>query len=323
MLRAAAIALAVLAIAGQLGRWSSWLDVINTIAPLILAGSLGIMLLVLIRRRRAGITITAALIGVVASAERMIPDLGAESPPAAKAGFAVTIVTHNVRVDNRDPLGTAAALAGSGADILLLQETDGSMAGAIERLAARYPYSTPCRQARCAMIILSRWPISATRYRIRDDAGRQIGPPLIWATIVPPGVPPFTVATHHLPWPLPPRDQYARRIALVRALPGLDARNLILAGDFNLTPWSFAMAELDRGLTPLRRATRALPSFPARFGAGGRALPILPIDHVFVGPGWSVERAEQMPATGSDHFPVRVRLVAKSGHALRKQDSLD
>lgn len=322
MLKASAIALAMLAVAGQLGRWSPWLDVINSVAPLTLAGSLGIFLLVLVRRRGAAAAIIA-LIGVAVSAERVIPDFAAGNQAPPQKGFAVTIVTHNVRVDNRDPLGTAAALAGSGADVLLLQETDGSVAGAIPRLAARYPYSTPCRQARCAMIILSRWPIKATRYRIRDAAGRQIGPPLIWATIAPPGVPPFTVATHHLPWPLPPRLQSARRAALIRALPGLDTRTLILAGDFNLTPWSFAMDDLDRGMAPLRRVTRALPSFPARFGADGRALPILPIDHVFAGPGWSVTRAERLPATGSDHFPLRVRLVANSGQTLRKQDGLD
>lgn len=319
MLKAAAIALAMLAVAGQLGRWSPWLDVINSIAPLTLAGSLGIFLLVLVRRRGATAAIIA-LIGVAASAGRVIPELTAGNQVPRHEGFAVTIVTHNVRVDNRDPLGTVAALGGSGADVLLLQETDGSLAGAIPRLAARFPYSTPCRQGRCAMIILSRWPIKATRYRIRDAAGRQIGPPLIWATIAPPGAPPFTVATHHLPWPLPPRDQSARRAALIRALPRLDTRSLILAGDFNLTPWSFAMDELDRGMAPVRRVTRALPSFPAWFGAGGRALPILPIDHVFAGPGWSVERVERLPATGSDHFPLRVRLVA---HALPKQDRLD
>lgn len=320
MLKASAIALAMLAVAGQLGRWSPWLDVINSIAPLTLAGSLGLLLLVLVRRRGAAVAIIAALIGVAGSAGRVIPELatGNQAPP--QEAFAVTIVTHNVRVDNRDPLGTVTALAGSGADVLLLQETDGSLAGAIQGLAARFPYSTPCRQARCAMIILSRWPIKAARYRIRDSAGRQIGPPLIWATMAPPGAAPFTVATHHLPWPLPPRDQSARRTALMRAVPLLDTRTLVLAGDFNLTPWSFAMDDLDRGMAPLRRVTRALPSFPARFGAGGRALPILPIDHVFAGPGWSVERVERLPATGSDHFPLRVRLVA---HALPKQDGLD
>jgi vancomycin resistance protein VanJ len=323
VLRASAIAFGLLAIGGQLGRWSPWFDVVNSIAPLTLTASLAILLIALAFRRSERMAIAAALVGVAGSAERVLPELAAESPPVSRAGFAVTIVTHNVRVDNRDPLGTVAMLAGSGADIMLLQETDGSVAGAIPRLAAHYPYSTPCRQARCAMIILSRWPIRATRYRIRDAEGRQIGPPLIWATIAPPGGPPFTVATHHLPWPLPPRDQHARRAALVRALPGLDTRTLILAGDFNLTPWSFAMAELDRGMAPLRRATRALPSFPARFGGGNRALPVLPIDHVFIGPGWSVARVERLPATGSDHFPVRVRLVANSGQTLRKQDGLD
>lgn len=321
-MRATAILFALLAIAGQLGRWSSWFDVVNSIAPITLAGSLVILLIALIRRR-GRLAIAAALIGVAGSAERVLPELAAQPPQPAKTGFAVNIVTHNVRVDNRDPLGTVAMLAGSGADVLLLQETDGSVAGAIPRLAARYPYSTPCRQARCAMIILSRWPITMTRYRIRDASGRQIGPPLIWAIVAPPGAAPFTVATLHLPWPVPPGRQQARRAALVRTIPRLDTRNLILAGDLNLTPWSFAMADLDRSMTPLRRITRALVSFPARFGAGRRAPPILPIDHIFVGPGWSVEHIERMPATGSDHFPVRVRLIADTGHALRKSDRLD
>lgn len=315
MLRVAAIVLALLAIAGQLGRWSPWLDVVNSVAPLTLVGSLVVLLIALLWRRGVAII---ALVGVVGSAERVIPELVAGNRAPSQDAFAVTVVTHNVRVDNRDPLGTVAALAGSGADVLLLQETDGSVAGAIPRLTARYPYGTPCRRARCSMIILSRWPITATRYGIRDAAGRQIGPPLIWATIAPPGARPFTVATFHLPWPLPPGSQQAKRAALVRALPELDTRNLILAGDFNLTPWSFAMRDLDLGTTPLRRVTRALASFPARFGSGGRALPVLPIDHLFAGPEWSVARVERLPATGSDHLPVRVRLVGESGHALRK-----
>jgi len=321
VLRAFAIAFALLAIGGQLGRWSSWLDVINSIAPLTLAGSLVILLIALVRRRGARVAIIA-LIGVAGSAERAIPELAAGTETLREDAFAVTIVTHNVRVDNRDPLGTASMLAGSGADVLLLQETDGSVAGAIERLAARYPYSTPCRQARCAMIILSRWPITMTRYRVRDASGRQIGPPLIWAIITPPHAAPFTVATLHLPWPLPPRDQQARRTALARAIHRLDTCNLIIAGDFNLTPWSFAMADMDQGMAPLRRTTRAIFSFPARFGSGRRALPILPIDHIFTGPGWSVDRVERMPATGSDHFPVKMRLI-NTGHALRKSDGLD
>src|SRR3546814_10032473 len=88
------------------------------------------------------------------------------------------------------------------------------------------------------------------------------------------------VATLHYPRPTS-RDQAVRRRDVARALARIDRDALIVAGDMNLTPWAAAMREQDRALAPLSRMTRA-PSWP-------RALPVLPIDHVYAGPDWRSE----------------------------------
>ena len=65
---------------------------------------------------------------------------------------AAVVVSHNVSVRNRDPLGTVNALLASDADILMLQESDGTVRPYLERLTARFPYHTPCPR-RCSLAI--------------------------------------------------------------------------------------------------------------------------------------------------------------------------
>lgn len=231
--------------------------------------------------------------------------------PVAMAtnGTGVTIVTHNVRFDNRDPSATAAILQAADADVILLQETD-RIDWRARFDSARYPYRSACRDTGCSLLILSRWPIVASRYRIRDANGEQIGPRLVWATIAPPGRPRFDVATLHLDWPGP--DQARQRRELARSIGGLAVERLIVAGDFNLTPWAWAMRDSDADLVPLTRMTRAIWSYPARIGAGtALPVPLLPIDQLFAGPGWAAGGVDRLPRTGSDHYPLRIRLIAR------------
>jgi endonuclease/exonuclease/phosphatase (EEP) superfamily protein YafD len=224
----------------------------------------------------------------------------------------VTIVTHNVSIRNHDPRATARALLASEADVLLLQETDGTFAPLLKALRRQYRYATPCKRDACSMAILSRWPIVNSSYRVRDSQGRQIGPALMRARIQPASAPAFEAVTLHFPWPLPAQRHTKLRGQLAHVLPMLDRDELVLAGDLNLTPWSFAMRDLDAALQPLTRVTRALPSFPARL-ASGRSIswPLLPIDHVFIGRAWITSSIDRLPRTGSDHYPVRVRLTQR------------
>ena len=44
----------------------------------------------------------------------------------------------------------------------------------------------------------------------------------------------------------------------------------------------------------------------------GLPFALLPIDHVYAGPGWRTVRAERGPRLGSDHYPVIVTLAPSS-----------
>ena len=293
----------VLAATPWLGIVGGDIDIVAAAFPL--APLLAILAIGMARRSLRRVSSLAALAALVLAAAGWWIEVGVPRP-SSPSGARLIVVTHNVAVANRDPAATAVALAATDADVLLLQETDGAFLPHIDRLRARFPYGSACAK-RCSAAILSRWPTDRVRYRLRDAKGKPIGPPL-FQTIVhaPAPVGDVLVASLHLPRSIPADRRAERRRSLARAIRRVGDRSTIVGGDFNLVPWSPAMRWLDRELAPLRRASRADFSFP-------RPFPIVPIDHVFAGPGWMISGASRLPATGSDHYPVCVELVWQGG----------
>jgi endonuclease/exonuclease/phosphatase (EEP) superfamily protein YafD len=113
--------------------------------------------------------------------------------------------------------------------------------------------------------------------------------------------------------------QARERKALAAAVEGLDRRRLILAGDFNTTPWSHAMRSQDAMLAPLRRWTIAWPTWPARLPQWKLTwlLPLLPIDHIYAGPAWTQVRLRRVRLPGSDHFATEASLSRIDGDVRR------
>ena len=116
---------------------------------------------------------------------------------------------------------------------------------------------------------------------------------------------PYELVTVHLDWPSSPyhAGQRAQLIEMIRTRPH---DRLILTGDFNSAPWSYGLREID-AKSGVTRRERGLFSYPA----GGDAwdpislpLPVLPIDHVYAGPGWATVSVRRGPRLGSDHYPV-------------------
>ncbi len=92
------------------------------------------------------------------------------------------------------------------------------------------------------------------------------------------------------------RDRQIAWAAQPRA-PGL------AVGDFNASPWSPPILDLQRnGLQRIACGGPFAPTFPAEARLIG-----VPIDHGFVTPGLAA-RCEVGPATGSDHYPLIIRL---------------
>ncbi len=274
-------------------------DVLASFLPLFGAATL---LGLLLAWRRPGWTISAALFGLVPVAIAVVPEWTRDIPGAGAGAPELRLLTHNVRVSNRNPADTAQAIIDARPDVVTLQEVDGSFRPMLAALSQYFPYATRCPPG-CDLAILSRWPIEDSDYFLKDAGGRKIGPAMLWARIAGPGEPPFTTVTLHYPRPTS-RDQAVRRRDVARALVRIDRDPLIVAGDMNLTPWAAAMREQDRAFAPLTRMTRALPSWP-------RAFPVLPIDQLYAGPDWGLVSARRLPATGSDHVPLLVTLARR------------
>jgi endonuclease/exonuclease/phosphatase (EEP) superfamily protein YafD len=298
-----ALACAVLAVAGQWGRWSPRLDNLNHAAPFWLLGAFAAAGLWAAAGRSERVTPVLALVAVVASAWLIAPEIAGaiHFGPGRPSREVLKVIQFNVWADNIDPAGTARWIASQDADVVVLEEATPPIA---EALQARYPYATVCnRHDYCSTMILSR------RRPIAEAAHGSLSQG--WATYPGAGGP-FTVVGAHVSWPWPPGAQAAQSRVLALMLAHLPKARMIVAGDFNSTPWTFALRRQDRAFG-LERRTRALFSWPAVNTFDWRKpspLPLLPIDHVYAGPGWRTVSVRRGPKLGSDHYPVVVTLTA-------------
>jgi len=74
---------------------------------------------------------------------------------------------------------------------------------------------------------------------------------------------------------------------------------VIVAGDFNLTPWSYLFKKFKRQ-SNLNPVTGKHPTWPAN----RVNLAQFPIDHIFVSSGIKARSVSAGPRVGSDHLPV-------------------
>jgi endonuclease/exonuclease/phosphatase (EEP) superfamily protein YafD len=294
----------VLASSPWLGAWVPAIDALSPAWPL--SPMLALAALASARLRGIASIVALAALGLCVPTLLAIPRPNGATTVQADA-VRLRVVTHNVWAANDDPAGTAAALLASGADLLLLQEVDQKFAGALPLLRRSYPFYNPCSQS-CSLAILSRYPLDRVKYGFRLSDGRPIGPGLIQTRVHLPNGAVFPVATIHLPRGRPLEQDRRQRVSLAAAVRTVDTRSLILAGDFNLVPWSSRLRWLDTAMMPLRRVTSA-PSWPARVGDHSFPLPLVPIDHLYAGPDWALAAVHRLDRTGSDHYPIAVDLI--------------
>jgi endonuclease/exonuclease/phosphatase (EEP) superfamily protein YafD len=303
---------------GQAGRWVPVLDVANHFAPFWLVGGLlaaGASLAVAGPWKRLAVAISlGAILGgaslvtpVWAAAARQSVAARRVSPDAPRLKFIQFSFYHG----NRTPDADVRWLLAQQADVVVLQETEGLNASARSRLLAAYPH-----QSTDGAYILS-------RYSLLDRNGFENMPRMRsmayrggYAVVAGPNGP-FTVVSVHLGWPWSMNVRVQAR-ELERYFATLPHGGTVVTGDFNATPWSFALRELESGMG-LRRITHGIPTFPARpydgesAGNPVRTLPgdlaYLAIDNIFAGASWRPISVVRGPRLGSDHYPVVATLA--------------
>jgi len=314
------LAIAVLAL---FGARAPSLDAVTHFRPFMAAGTAVLLLVVLLLRpryRKAMLTLTLAAFAlhalpvaleVQSAYSRDVPD--AEAPAGTAS---LRVMTFNMWGGNDEAEPLIAYVRDEGIDILMLEEAFPGHADLVARLQNTLPYRADCIGRRsCNVAILSRYPI--TEHRVYDRRWTDTGTwsaPIVVARVAPVAqdrTSDLTVIATHLSWPLPAAQQQAQFRELSDVVQDLGKDRVILAGDFNSTPWSGAFARFEESL-PLTRVTRALPTWPSpNLRRPILNVPFLAIDHVFVGTGLAATSVRRGPPTGSDHYPVIVDLEAR------------
>jgi endonuclease/exonuclease/phosphatase (EEP) superfamily protein YafD len=298
------------------GAFSDGLDILTHFAPFLLAGGVLALLMQAPRKTRDPLAAGFALAAVIIPAGLMAPELAARwtRVDAHPAGRVVKIIQMNVWSENRAPAATARWLAGQNADVVVLEEVVHLAAQIPAALRKTYPYVTPDDGGSdCDTRILSKVRPDASGLYPPPDPGRGGSHCGAWARFGRPGTG-FTVVGAHMLWPIPPEPQRRQMDRLAQNLAAFQRASLILAGDFNSTPWSFGLHRLDTAFGP-RRRDRALFTFPVqpytRYGFRS-SFPLLPLDHIFAGPAWRTVSVTRGPKLGSDHLAV-VAVLTRRG----------
>lgn len=314
------MASALLALAGAAGAVNPWLDLVNCIAPLFVAlgvaGAIAAAIVLPRGRTRVACFCAAAVAiayGVLATGPDLIRRLAPEGFSAR--GLPYHLVTANVYSMNDSPFGATRSIAERGADAVLVEEADGTIQAARSLLRARYPFVTTCQEREVGIEIWLKTPILAQGCRLPAPPGtyHTWGEGFVWARTLGPDGKPITIVAVHLGRPYPPQRQEVERAALPNGLKALTGDRTIVAGDFNMAPWSFAMHRLDGSLRPLRRRTHWQATFPAKINVlqSPWSLPVLPIDHIYAGPAWSGFKIRRFRVPNSDHFALDAQAILR------------
>jgi endonuclease/exonuclease/phosphatase (EEP) superfamily protein YafD len=325
LLRLAAIAatlgLGLITVLALLGFASPELDLLNHFQvfwfPATLLALAAVLAFVRGPRARPAM-IAAGVVGALASGITYLPEfisgLDGTTSPARPGKPVITVLTHNLFGLNYDMDGVAAMIRSEDPDIIAFQEYFSEQSSELDPLLAeRYPYSARCRGGKRANLgLYSKLPfVEAEGSGLCPDnayGSQRTAQILAQFSLAEGGG--FSVLTTHLDWPVPVQrqvQQFADLAASVNAIEG----PLLVVGDFNSTPWSYALRRFESA-TGMTRHTRNLVTYPLRFTMRMvRGLvdtpPFLPLDQALSRGGMTVHEVRAAAATASDHLPVVVK----------------
>lgn len=258
-------------------------------------------------RRRWRMVAVLAVAGAV-SATPVLPYLPRTSvtEAAAASGSPLKVLTVNVSYRQFSARRLLESVRGADPDIIVVQELTPHTERLLADLDAAYPNYRKFPADGAYGIGL--W----SRYELESGATIALGRlPAIEARVRGPSGS-FTVIGVHLSAPVTQRRATARNQQLkeLAARSAAVAGPLIVAGDFNTTPYSPYFAEWleASGLTDSRRGRTLSVSWPTMLRWVG-----IPIDHVAVNDGFTILSHRRLPNFESDHFGALVQVALRNG----------
>jgi endonuclease/exonuclease/phosphatase (EEP) superfamily protein YafD len=290
---------ALAALGAQLGalHWAG--DLLALLADAYLW--LALLLLLACLRLRAWPWAALACLALLLSGAQVagLPRAEPAEPPGAERS--VRLLVYNIYYQNPDLDAVVAEVRRHDPDVVFLMEYSYAVQQRIEASFADYPYRLiePSRFT-MGLALFSRFPLDAAEVHRAEDT--RI--PVYRVRMRVEGTPITLVGGH--PWPPLPQwgGLHREQLRAITEVAAGSAGPLIVAGDFNAAPWSYAMRELAgraavRPVGPWLDVTKTW-----------RPLPLigLPLDHVLVSDEWQVLAFQYGDPGGSDHLPLIVDL---------------
>jgi len=298
----AAAGLFVLTLAGYAGHWGPTLEVIANfrLHLAVLAGALGMALGLARLGRSAGLALLTTLIAAAG--------LGPIFDAAQRTGDGrpLTVLYANLWDRNPEPDALAAMLRALDADILITSETTRRVVEGAGGLRAAYPYRLVSSDAGEALrtAIWSKYPLSDGELYLNN-------------TVAPTGAAAIadlgggaTLGLIGAHFSRPFERLHRTQVEALGPMAEKLGHPLIVAGDFNASPWSWVVARAAEvtgtdvlggyRVTWKGRYRTPLGPLPAPWGHQ--------IDQMLLSGGIGVETVETVELPGSDHRGLLVRL---------------
>jgi len=287
---------------GSLGRYGWLFDLLSHFRLQYVLVCALVVLYALIRRRTW--LVLLSLISLLWNAQIIHAFHQTAEVVDAPTEKALRVMTFNVLMDNKNQAAAISHVLQSDADIICLLEVDDSWRAALAPLRVKYPHRIEELSGvdfGFGIACYTRLPtksLEARRFTLRRMPTLvlnldHLGKPLTFIGMHP--IPPMS-SQRAQAW----REQFSAIATVVAGLTG----EVIVAGDFNATPWCEGMRQLrEKGGLDFHSVD---PVWPPTWGLN---LPLMiPIDHVLVKRGLTVQKRTLGPDLGSDHRSVTVEI---------------
>lgn len=286
---------------GSLGRYGWMFDLLSHFRLQYIVACAAVLLFALLRRRTW--LVLVSLISLLWNAQIVYAFHQTSGAANTQDGKPLRVMIFNVMTDNENQVEAITHVMKADADIVCLLEVNESWQTSLEPLRVKYPHRVEeMNDGNFGIACYTRLPLKSSEVR-RFTIWRL---PTLLLNLDHLGKPLTFIGTH----PIPPmgglsahewREQLSQIGSIVAGLDG----EVIAAGDFNATPWC-------EGMRLLREKSglgfRSIdPVWPPTWGLN---LPMMiPIDHVLVKGGLTVQKRIIGPDLGSDHRSVTAEIT--------------